>query len=82
MERKVKWHIIAVAVWRVVVATGLLAGVTLGGLSLERVGACLAGELERSAWLSKLSAELVACPYRQYNWAKSPHALSGVVTEP
>lgn len=41
MKGKVQWPIVLVGVLRVVVATGLLGGVTLAGLHIGRVVECL-----------------------------------------
>jgi hypothetical protein len=73
MEGISKWRIALVAAWRVVVATGLLAGVTLGGVPMERVGECLADALARSGLLYRSSALPVqACQYPPQPSAKSP----------
>lgn len=74
MERRITpWHIIAVAAWRVVVATGLLAGVTLGGVPIERAGECLADALAQVGLSSRSSVHPApVCPSLPSRLARSP----------
>jgi len=66
MERKISWHIIAVAVYRVLVATGLLAGVIAGDLSIERAVECLGVGQAQAASSSRLSVPPVpGCPFQR-----------------